>query len=71
MCEKLIADKQKELQNIEEKIKAGKNKRQLIEQYTNIEHLDRMTVETLIDFIRVGKKDPITKEVPIEIHWNF
>ena len=35
------------------------------------EHLDRETVEKLIDYVLVGKKDPVTKEVPIEIHWNF
>ncbi len=69
--EKWVADREKEIQAIEEKIKDGDNRRQLIEQYTNLEHLDRIIVETLIDYIRVGKKDPITKEVPIEIHWNF
>ena len=31
----------------------------------------REIVEKLIDYILVGKKDPVTKEVPIEIHWNF
>ncbi len=47
------------------------NRRQLIEQYTNLEHLDRETVETLIDYILVGKRIPGTRNVPIEIHWNF
>ena len=69
--EKLVIDTQKQLDLIERKIQAGDNKRQLIEQYTNLEHLDREIVETLIDYILVGKKDPVTKEVPIEIHWNF
>lgn len=69
--EKLVIDTQKQLDVIERKIQAGDNKRQLIEQYTNVEHLDREIVETLIDYILVGKKDPVTKEVPIEIHWNF
>ena len=69
--EKLVIDTQKQLDVLERKIQAGDNKRQLIEQYTNLEHLDREIVETLIDYILVGKKDPVTKEVPIEIHWNF
>ena len=34
-------------------------------------HLDREIVDKLIDYILVGKKDPVTKNVPIEIHWNF
>ena len=51
---------------MERKIQAGDNKRQLIEQYTNLEHLNREIVDKLIDYIEVGKKDPVTKEVPIE-----
>lgn len=47
------------------------NRRQLIEQYTNLEKLDRKTVDTLIDYISVGKRIPGTKDVPVEIHWNF
>ena len=55
----------------EEKIAAGDNRRELIEQYTNLEHLTREIVETLIDYITVGKRIPGTRNVPIEIHWNF
>ncbi len=69
--EKLVADRRERLDVIERKIQAGDNRRQLIEQYTNLEHLDREMVEKLIDYILVGKKDPATKEVPVEIHWNF
>ena len=69
--EKLVIDSQKKLDVIERKMQAGDNRRQLIEQYTNLEHLDREIVDKLIDYILVGKKDPVTKNVPIEIHWNF
>ena len=69
--EKLVIDTQKQLDVIERKMQVGDNRRQLIEQYTNLEHLDREIVEKLIDYVLVGKKDPVTKEVPIEIHWNF
>lgn len=69
--EKLVIDTQKQLDVTERKMQDGNNRRQLIEQYTNLEHLNREIVEKLIDYILVGKKDPVTKEVPIEIHWNF
>lgn len=69
--EKLVVDTQERLDVIERKMEVGENRRQLIEQYTNLEDLDRETVEKLIDYILVGKKDPVTKEVPVEIHWNF
>lgn len=54
--EKLVIETQKQLDVIERKIQTGDNRRQLIEQYTNLEHLDRETVETLIDYILVGKR---------------
>ena len=54
--EKLVIDSQKKLDVIERKIQAGDNRRQLIEQYTNLEHLDREIVDKLIDYILVGKK---------------
>lgn len=69
--EQMIADIENQLSEIDRKIQTGMNKQAIIEQYTNLEHLDRPTVEKLIDYILVGKRDPITKERPIEIHWNF
>lgn len=69
--ERVIADGQKQLSEIEEKIAASHNRRELTSQYTNLEHLTREIVETLIDYISVGKRISGTKNVPIEIHWNF
>ncbi len=66
-----VADTEKQIETIDERIAAGDNRRELIEQYTNLEHLDRETVEVLIDYITVGKRIPGTRDVPIEIHWNF
>lgn len=69
--EKLVIETQKQLAVIERKMQTGDNRRQLIEQYTNLKQLDRETVEKLIDYILVGKRISGTREVPIEIHWNF
>lgn len=66
-----VSDAEKQIVAIDARITAGDNRRELIEQYTNLEHLDRETVEVLIDFITVGKRIPGTRDVPIEIHWNF
>lgn len=67
----LIADTERQLLAIDEKIAAGDNRRELIEQYTNLDNLTREMVETLIDYIVVDKRIPGTRDVPIEIHWNF
>ena len=69
--ETLIIENQNQTLLIDKKIQMGDNRRQLIEQYVNIEKLDREIVEKLIDYILVGKRDEQTQEVPIEIHWNF
>lgn len=69
--EHTVADGEKQLRELEEKIKSGDNRQEIIERYTNMEHLNRETVETLIDYVSVGKRIPKTRDVPIEIHWNF
>ena len=69
--ERVVADGEKQLAEIDDKIAVGDNRRELIEQYTNLEHLNREIVETLIDYISIGKRIPGTRNVPIEIHWNF
>lgn len=63
--------RQKQLSEIEGKIASGDNRRKLIEQYTTLEHFTREIMETLIDYISIGKRIPGTKDIPIEIHWNF
>ncbi len=69
--EELISDGRRQIEEIEGKIKAGDNRREIIERYTNLKHLNREMVEALIDYISVGKRIPGTRSVPIEIHWNF
>ena len=48
--EHVIADGERQLAKVEDKIAAGDNRRQLIEQYTHLEHLTREIVEILIDY---------------------
>lgn len=69
--ENLVNETQKKITIVESKIQVGDNRQKLIEQYTNLEYLDRETVEKLIDYILVGKRIPGTNDTPIEIHWNF
>ena len=69
--EYVAQDMQKQLTEIEEKISAGIDRRELVEQYVNPKHLTREMVDALIDYIVVGRRTPGTKYYPIEIHWNF
>ena len=69
--EYIIDENQKRIDEIDAQIAAGANRRELLEQYINVTHLTRDMVETLIDYVSVGKRIPGTRDVPIEIHWNF
>lgn len=69
--EQLIQAAERQLTELDERIAMGDNRRSIVEKYVHQEHLTRDAVEVLIDHVRVGKRIPKTKDVPIEIHWNF
>jgi len=69
--ERVLLDGQRQLAELEDRIALGDNRKALVERYVNLEHLTREIVEILIDHITVGKRIPGTRDVPIEIHWNF
>ena len=61
----------KQLAGLDTRIAAGDNRGELVRQYTNPEHLTREMVEIFIDYISVNKRIQGTRDVPVEIHWNF
>ncbi len=60
-----------QISELDSRIEAGDDRRAIVEQYVNLDHLTREMVEALIDYITVGKRIPGTRDVPVEIHWNF
>ena len=71
LLEAQVIECQKQISEIDIKIAVGDNRRELINQYVDIEHLTREIVEILIDKIIVRKRIPGTRNVPIEIYWSF
>lgn len=69
--EKLINNTENEILVIEKKSADNYNRQKIIEQYINLEKLNREAVEELIDFICVGKNEKSSKENSIEIYWKF
>lgn len=69
--EKGINDYEEQLAKLERKALSFENKKLLIDEYMGLEKLTREMVDTLIDYISVGKKDRATNQLPVEIHWNF
>lgn len=60
-----------QLSEIEKKIVSFEDKKTIISKYTGCRELTKEMAAFLIDYIEVGKKDPVTKETPVLIHWNF
>lgn len=69
--ERRTAAAQKQIAEIEKQMETGDGRREVIARYTELTHLTREMVESLIDYIVVGKRIPGTRDVPIEIYWNF
>lgn len=61
----------KQILEIEERQKAGENRKELVETYIHMEHLTREMVEALIDHVDVGRRIPRSRDVPITVYWNF
>jgi DNA invertase Pin-like site-specific DNA recombinase len=69
--EKLINEATEEIKNFNERIKNSVDKSELLAEYLKIEKLTREHVDALIDCIYIGRRNPETKKIPLEIHWNF
>lgn len=69
--ENQIAELTEHISQIEKTLAIHQNKELLIQQYVGGRTLTKEMVSILIDYILVGKRDPVTKETPVEIHWNF
>lgn len=68
--ERYDASRQK-IQELQEQLKTQRDKKRIIQEYVNVKKLNRTMVEQLIDYIEVSKRDPVTKILNVEIHWNF
>jgi len=69
--EEMIRETEIQIEKIKEKVLKKEERKRIVEKYTNLEELNRETLDILIDSIYVGKRNPETKEVPVEIRWNF
>lgn len=69
--ENKIADLSTQLAEVCTTIHHSEDKKALIAPYRECRTLTKEMVTELIDYIEVGKKDPVTKFTPVIIHWNF
>ena len=69
--ENRVAQLTEQNMQIDQTLSGYSNRKLLIRQYLETKSLTKEMVTVLIDHILVGRRDPITKETPVEIHWNF
>ena len=69
--ENLINKLSLQIAEIEQKQTNTASNKEQLEEYLSLEHLTHDVVNQLIDCIIVGKRNPETKEIPIEINWKF
>ncbi|MCL2053046.1 MAG: recombinase family protein [Oscillospiraceae bacterium] len=69
--ERLIKQTIEALGALNERVKNSDDKSALLSEYLKVEKLTREHVNALIECIYIGKRNPETKELPLEIHWNF
>lgn len=69
--EKQVTELTEQLAQIQTTLAIHDNKKLITSQYVGTRNLSKEMVSILIDYILVGRKEPLTKETPVEIHWNF
>ena len=69
--EKQVTELTEQLTQIQTTLAIHENKKLITRQYVGTRKLSKEMVSILIDYILVGRTDPLTKETPVEIHWNF
>lgn len=60
-----------QIEELKEKLNRAKSKAERIKEYTDVQKLTREIVDTMIDYIEVGKRIPKTKDRLVNIYWNF
>lgn len=69
--EETILSLSEQVENLKNKLGNAKSKEEHIKEYTNVQKLTREIVDSMIDYIEVGKRIPGTRERPVNIYWNF
>ena len=60
-----------QLNTLSARMETEEDSRALVDRYVNVTQLTREMAEVLIDRILVGKRIAGTRDVPVEIRWNF
>lgn len=70
-CNRIIGESEEQLTTIEKKKKENHSKKEILMKYVNVSELDREMLDTLIDYIEVGRKSSSDAPTPVTIHWKL
>lgn len=60
-----------QIENMEEIGKKMKSRKEILNKYSHVEKLDRVMLDTLIDYIEVGRREARNATTPVVIHWKL
>lgn len=69
-----ILEIEQQIYLLEQKLQDNRSKAEILKEYVNVKKLDRAIMDTLIDYIEIGrleKKEHKNDLPPIVIHWKF
>ena len=69
--EQAVREAEAQLQALTARIAAGHDRRAIVARHVPPVRLSRGAVEAMIDQVRVGRRAPGTRDVPVEIRWRF
>lgn len=70
-CDAALLKLRVQLDEAKRRSAARGDRKMILEEYVKTEHLNRTMVDTLVDYIEVGRRDPGHGAYPVVIHWNF
>lgn len=70
-CQRKAIEAADQLQNIKQAQTEMQSKKDILRRYIHITALDRDIMDTLIEYIEIGKKEDCMQDTPVIIHWNF
>jgi len=69
--QEIIENTETSIDELKLKLSSSLDKEELLKKYQDIDHLKRIHVDSLIDYIEIGKCKPKTRKREINIYWNF
>ena len=70
-CEQTVENMIEQLTLLEQDKRELRSKKDILMKYVNITKLDREMLDSLIDYIEVGKRESGSISAPVVIHWKF